>query len=310
MSGEDAKEAAAAAPVSADPAHEPDPETRAQPPYAAPTEPRSPLAEPRSPLAEPRSPLAELRRAIPLRLGPPRAPSLPTLAALADAEGPRPKRPIGGAMALFALGGFAVVVGSYALGRWGRDAWWPADTKVSSVASCSASVLVEELPADSEVLLKIGTAPGDVEHLDAGSRAELVATSPGYLSKRIVVPPATPWEKGPNGRDRFELAVQLEPAVRGSGEDLWPLPNGTVPAARVRGDIHVVTMPPGAELWTPRGSGPAVAIDGLTCRAAVELLVVSWGGGATARQRLRVGANQLTPEKGQRAVVARVTGRL
>jgi hypothetical protein len=131
---------------------------------------------------------------------------------------------------------------------------------------CRATLVVNDVPARAEVLLHAGQAPVDVEKMPVGARLEFVATAEGYAPKRVVVPAGAAWDRGPDGKPRFETAVQLDrSAARVAGSDPWPPvePGSEVGGEGPPGTVHVVATPHGAEVWMLAGMGapaPAAAV--------------------------------------------------
>ncbi len=154
--------------------------------------------------------------------------------------------------------------------------------------ACRATLTVTDVPADAEVLLHVGRAPADVEHMPIGARLEFVATADGYAPKRVVVPQGATWDPGPGGKARYEVAVQLDASKGKVGSvDLWPAgdPGTDVGGKGAPGTVHVVSSPRGAELWLLTGLGPEAVIEQLPCQGDVEVLVAGPKG---RRTRLRV----------------------
>jgi hypothetical protein len=160
-----------------------------------------------------------------------------------------------------------------------------------SSKTCKASLAVTAVPEHAEVLLRVGQAPADVQHMPVGARLEFVATAEGHVPKRTVVPVKATWEPGPDGKPRFEVAVQLEPVkiakpgARGAAAhreaDAVPWPQGE-PGTDVGGQgppgtVHVVSTPRGAEIWLLTGMGPEALIEQLPCTGDIDVLVAGPG---------------------------------
>ncbi len=142
--------------------------------------------------------------------------------------------------------------------------------------ACKATLTVSDVPADAEVLLRVGQAPVDVEHMPIGARLEFVATADGYAPKRVVVPQGATWDPVPGGKARFEVAVQLDLSKGKAGSiDPWPAgePGSEVGGKGAPGTVHVVATPKGAELWLLTGLGPEAVIEQLPCQGDVDVLV-------------------------------------
>jgi hypothetical protein len=195
------------------------------------------------------------------------------------------------ALAAIAAGGFAV---------WQLR---PAEMKPveraapSAVASaiaprvstaCKATLVITDVPAKAEVLLRQGQAPVDVEKMPVGARLEFVATAEGFAPKRVVVPAGATWDTGPDNKPRFEAAVQLDKSTAKAGaNDSWPAAEqGTeVGGQGPPGTIHVVATPRGAEVWMVAGMGPETRVEQLRCERDVDVLLAGPG---AYRKRLRV----------------------
>jgi hypothetical protein len=144
--------------------------------------------------------------------------------------------------------------------------------------------VVSRVPANAEVLLRVGQAPVDVDRMPVGTRLEFVATAEGYAPRRATVPANAPWDTGIDGKPRFEVGLQLDPGGK-SAEAGWPAgePGSEVGGSGPPGTVHVVSTPRGAEVWLLAGLGPQARIEHLKCDADVEVLVAGPG---TFRKRL------------------------
>ncbi len=157
--------------------------------------------------------------------------------------------------------------------------------KAAEEQRCKAALVITDAPAGSEILLRKGQAPVDVERMPIKTRLEFVATAEGFAPKRAVVLPTAPWDQ--KKPPRFDLAVQLEASkVKAPALDPWPSgePGTDVGGEGEPGTVHVVSAPPGAEIWLLAGLGPEARIDRLKCDDGVEVLVA----GSQVRKRLRV----------------------
>jgi hypothetical protein len=191
----------------------------------------------------------------------------------------------------------AVAAGGY--GVWTlRPHEAPASAPAQAIApapepaqvQCRATLVVSDVPARAEVLLHAGQAPVDVEKMPVGARLEFVATAEGYAPKRVVVPAGATWDRGPDGKPRFETAVQLDRSTaKVTGNDPWPPvePGSEVGGEGAPGTVHVVATPHGAEVWMLAGMGPQARIEQLQCNRDVDVLVA---GPTTFRRRLHVQA--------------------
>lgn len=158
----------------------------------------------------------------------------------------------------------------------------------AAALTCKATLTVDDAPAGSEVLLRVGQAPADVEHMPVGARLEFVATAEGFAPKRTVVPAGATWDNGTDGKPRYEVAVQLDPAkAKPPKVDPWPPgePGSEVGGKGSPGTVHVVSTPKGAEVWLLAGLGPTAVIEQLPCTSDVDVLVA---GPTTFRKRVHV----------------------
>ncbi len=176
-------------------------------------------------------------------------------------------------------------------------------------ASCKASLVISDVPDNAEVLLREGQAPVDVDHMPVGARLEFVATAEGYAPKRAVVPAGAAWDPGPDGKPRFEVAVQLDKSTKPKG-DLWPPgePGAEAGGKGPPGTVHIVSTPRGAELWLLAGLGPDARVDQLPCNSDVDVLVA---GPTTLRKRLHVAGSDFAPDPsaGSTARVAKISAK-
>ena len=238
-------------------------------------------------------------------------PSIPTQ--------PRKRSNLGVVIAVLAIaaGGFAVwrLAPGLLAGRQ------PAPVAPASVSSapqapvpCNQLLIVTDVPAHAEVLLRKGQAPIDVEKMPVGARLEFVATAEGFAPKRVVVPLGAAWDPAPDGRPRYEAGVQLDKSKAPHGtNDPWPPgePGSAVGGQGPPGTVHVVATPRGAEIWMLAGLGPEAKIEQqLACDEDLDVLVA---GPTTFRKRLHVAAGDFVPEDpvpGKPARrVARVSGK-
>ena len=196
----------------------------------------------------------------------------------------------------------AVAAGAYAVsalrpGEGDGKAAGPASVAPSAgvtvprtPAACKATLVVTDVPVRAEVLLRQGQAPVDVEKMPVGARLEFVATAEGYAPKRVVVPAGATWDTGPDGKPRFEAAVQLDKSsARAGANDAWPAadPGTEVGGQGPPGTIHVVATPRAAEVWMLTGMGPETRVEQLRCDKDFDVLVAGPG---TFRKRIRVAA--------------------
>jgi hypothetical protein len=244
-------------------------------------------------------------------------------ASLASAPRMKPKR---GPAILLATASIAVAAGGYAVWELrpgarpgGAPGHSPApaaagQTSVPSTAPCKGTLVVHDVPAHAEVLLREGQAPVDVEKMPVGTRLEFVATAEGYAPRRVVVPAGASWDTGPDGRPRLEVAVQLDKSnARAGATDPWPAgePGSEVGGRGPPGIVRVIATPRGAEVWMLAGIGPDARIEQLRCDRDLEVLVA---GPTTFRKRLRVAASDFladdTPESTSSSPGTKVPTRL
>ncbi len=181
----------------------------------------------------------------------------------------------------------------------------------NAAGSCRATLIVADVPQGSEVLLRSGVAPVDVERVPSGARLEFVALVDGYAPRRGVVPKGAEWDLASN-RPRFELPIQLEKSrAKGAALDAWPStePGSVVGGQGPPGIVHVVTSPRGAEVWMVAGSAPQAKLEALPCGVGLELLIAGVAEGQPFRRRLRVDSSQLTPEPQANTVTGRVSAK-
>ena len=178
--------------------------------------------------------------------------------------------------------------------------------------TCRATLVVEGVPPNAEVLFRVGEAPVDVPQLPVGTRLEFVATAEGYAPKRAVVPAGAPWDPGPDGKPRYDLAVQLDRSkAKAKSIDPWPSgePGSEVGGKGAPGTVRVVSTPRAAEIWLLTGLGPEATIEQLPCKGDIEVLVA---GPASFRKRLRVREAEFADapaEHGELAKRARISAK-
>ncbi len=169
---------------------------------------------------------------------------------------------------------------------------------VTGPVPCTDIIVVSDVPAHAEVLVRKGQAPVDVERMPVGARLEFVATAEGYAPKRVVVPAGATWDPGSDGRPRYEAGVQLDKSHAAHGtNDPWPAgePGSAVGGQGPPGTVHVVATPRGAEVWMLAGLGPDARIEQqLACTEDVELLLA---GPTTFRKRLHISAADFAPDE-------------
>jgi hypothetical protein len=228
-------------------------------------------------------------------------------------------KPSGGGGALVALAIVVLVAGGAAI-AFLRPALFAHDTQPAPpppVATapapapaprCHASLTVTDAPQGAEILVRSGQAPVDVERMPVGPRLEFVATAEGFAPKRAVIPAGATWDSGPDGKPRYEVAVQLDRShARPGAIDPWPPaePGSDVGGKGAPGTVHLVANPRGAEIWQLAGLGPDTQFD-VSCGGPVEVLVA---GPTTLRKRLRVAESEFVSPDGGPDRVASVSAR-
>jgi hypothetical protein len=222
--------------------------------------------------------------------------------ASAPAVGRRRGRAVVPILALLVVAGGVLAVWQLRPGAFSRgtaEAPSPAASVGAPAAArpaplCRGTLVVSNVPPHAEVLVREGQAPVDVDKMPVGARLEFVATAEGYAPKRVVVPQGAAWDRTPEGKPRYEVAVQLDRS-RGAS-DPWPAgePGSEVGGQGAPGTVHVVATPRGAEIWMLAGIGPDARIDQLPCDRDWDVLVA---GPTTFRKRLHVAAGDFHPEE-------------
>jgi hypothetical protein len=160
---------------------------------------------------------------------------------------------------------------------------------------CKSTLVVRDVPADAEVLLRVGQAPTEVERMPVGARLEFVATAEGYAPKRTVVPQGATWDPGPDGKPRYEIAVQLDKSKKPGVLDPWPPaePGSEVGGKGAPGTVRVVSTPKGAEVWLLVGLAPEARVELFRCDVDTDILVAGPKG---KRSRLSVKPGDFSPD--------------
>jgi hypothetical protein len=111
--------------------------------------------------------------------------------------------------------------------------------------------------------------------MPVGARLELVATAEGYAPRRAVIAAEAQWDKGPDGKPRIEVPIQLDASKAKPGTvDPWPAaePNSQVGGSGTPGTVHVVSNVRGAEIWLLAGLGPEAKME-QKCDGDVDVLI-------------------------------------
>jgi hypothetical protein len=164
---------------------------------------------------------------------------------------------------------------------------------VAQPARCKVALVVGDVPANAEILLRMGQAPLDVERMPVGTRLEFVATAEGYAPRRAVIKGESPWDKAPDGKPRIDVPIQLDPTKAKAGSvDPWPVaePGSQVGGSGSPGTVHVVSNVRGAEVWLLAGLGPEARIEQLRCDGDIDVLLA---GPPQLRKRLHVGEKEI-----------------
>jgi len=256
------------------------------------------LEAPRSRLADPPSPTATGGRAKLTDGGAAAASQSGVKRSRATASGQRPRAPkTGMAMLVFAL--LVLAGGTVAVWKFAPQVFTgkkkPAASALASVTApvppapkCKVALVLTEVPANAEILLLMGQAPVDVERMPVGTRLEFVATAEGHAPRRAVIKGESHWDKGPDGKPRIEVPIQLDPSKAKPGSvDPWPAaePGSQVGGSGAPGTVHVVSNVRGAEVWLLAGLGPEARIDQLRCDGDIDVL---FAGPPALRRRLHV----------------------
>jgi len=171
---------------------------------------------------------------------------------------------------------------------------------------CKVALVVADVPANAEILLRMGPAPLDVDRMPVGTRLEFVGTAEGYVPRRAVIKAESPWEKTSDGKPRIDVPIQLDPSKAKPGAlDPWPAaePGSQVGGSGSPGTVHVVSNVRGAEIWLLAGLGPEARIEQLRCDGDIDVLLA---GPPQLRKRLHVSEKDIqaaTPDaQGNRVV--------
>jgi len=188
----------------------------------------------------------------------------------------------------------------------------PTATSASATAvtppapRCKVALVVSDVPANAEILLRMGQAPLDAERMPVGARLEFVATAEGNAPRRAVVRADASWDKAADGKLRIDVPIQLDPSKAKPGAlDPWPAaePGSQVGGSGSPGTVHVVSNVRGAEVWLLAGLGPEARIEQLKCEGDIDVLLA---GPPQLRKRLHVSDKDIqaaTPDaQGNRVV--------
>jgi hypothetical protein len=223
-----------------------------------------------------------------------------TSAAQSGGRAPRQPRAPKTGLAMLILTLVVLVAGGVAIYMW-KPAFFtgakkrPAPSASASVSAtpappprCKVALVVTDVPANAEILLRMGQSPLDVERMPVGTRLEFVATAEGYAPKRAIVKAESTWDKGPDGKPRIDVPIQLDPSKAKPGTvDPWPAaePGSQVGGSGSPGTVHVVVNVRGSEVWLLAGLGPEARIEQLKCDGDIDVLLA---GPPSLRKRLHV----------------------
>jgi hypothetical protein len=277
----------AAAPVAPPPAMPPP-----APVVPSPAAARRPAPPPPAPVAPP-PPIAHAP-------GPAAAPPPRARATTGRSEPPRAPRTGLGilVLALLVLAGATVATWKFApqvfTGKRPVASTTPTPSAVTPPAPrCKVALVLTDVPAGAEILLRVGQAPVDVERMPVGTRLEFVATAEAYAPRRAIVKADAPWDTGADGKPRVEVPIQLDPSkAKPDAIDPWPPaePGTQVGGSGAPGTVHLVSNVRGAEVWLLAGLGPEARIEQLRCDADIDVLLA---GAPALRRRLRVGEKDI-----------------
>lgn len=138
-------------------------------------------------------------------------------------------------------------------------------------ATCEGTLVIERVPAGSEVLRRLGTMPISIS-LPARTSMDLVATLEGSAPRRAHLDANAAWQSDATGL-RIDVPFSLESAKAGAQ---WPASATASPlrsSDAPRGLVHATSTPAGASLWVDVDPA-AVPVP---CGAAVDLVVVTGG---------------------------------
>lgn len=136
-------------------------------------------------------------------------------------------------------------------------------------------LVITSTPDRAQVFLFAGRGPAIVDKLPVGVAHELLAIADGRTPTRAVVPADAAWEDTPEG-PRYELAMQTgEAEVAPEHWDFGPtrLPSAGGTPSSERGNVRVVTSPPGARVYQLIGFTPGARIDNVLLGEPLEALV-------------------------------------
>lgn len=284
---------------------QPEPEARTKP-----EEPRAAKAEAPREAREPARPAPPAPEPPPVRAPQPSAPK----------GGPRLREPAppssAGKMILFGML-FAALVGLGAVWlffpqfftgkRPAPSATAGAVTTAPTAPKCRAGIRIIDAEPDAEILLRVGKAPVDMPSLPVGTRIEFVGTAEGHVPKRAVIPAQVAWDRGPDKKPRYELALELTPSrARPGTDDPWPPsePGTQVGGRGEPGSVHIVSTPRAADIWLLIGLGPEARYQPLPCDADADILIAR----GTSRVKLHASAKDLeTAPEGPDAQVHQLT---
>ena len=83
----------------------------------------------------------------------------------------------------------------------------PTPQPVAPTPKCKVALVLTDVPANAEILLRMGQAPMDVERMPVGTRLELVATAEGYAPRRAIIKAEATWDRASDGKPRIEIPM-------------------------------------------------------------------------------------------------------
>lgn len=162
----------------------------------------------------------------------------------------------------------------------------PVHAPAPSEQLLRGELIVRVAERDAQILRFVGRAPVTVENLPVGAAHEFVATAPGHLPARVLIPTDAEWEGTADGA-RYEVALQLPDGAGHAGDELALGPSLLTKQASGAvtrlGSVRVVATPRGARVYQLLGFGPKVEVHDLPLGGDEELLIYRPGSNAIIR---------------------------